>query len=140
LTVAKFNQALRILEAADVDMDGELALVIGARAVEDLLGDTSNQLTSFDFQGTRGVLNGRDVPSFRGVEIVRCQRVPDSTAGSVFRGLLMTPDTIGVAINRDLELKTAERADLNFVTQISTFMQFGAVRLEEATIADILYQ
>ncbi len=139
LTVAKLNQALRLLEAADVDMDGSLVLAIGARAVEDLLGDSTNHLTSFDFQNGKA-LTGTGIPSFRGVNIVRTQRVPDGTAGTVFRGLLMTPDTIGVAVNADLEVKSAERADLNFATQISTYMQFGAVRLEEATIIDILYQ
>ncbi len=139
LTIGKLNQALRILELAEVDMDGSLILAVGARAVEDLLGDTSNHLTSFDFQNGKA-LAGTGIPSFRGVNIVRTQRVPDFTAGSVFRGLLMTPDTVGVAVNADLEVKSAERADLNFATQISTYMQFGAVRLEEATIVDICYQ
>jgi len=139
LTVAKLNEALRILELADVDMDSALVLAVGARGVEDLLGDTTNHLTSFDFQNGKP-LSGTGVPSFRGVNIVRTQRVPDSTVGSVYRALLMTPDTIGVAVNADLEVKSAERADLNFATQISTYMQFGAVRLEEATIVSILYQ
>lgn len=139
VTVVKLNQALRILELNEVDMDGELVLAVGARGVEDLLGDSSNQLTSFDFQDSKA-LAGKGIPKFRGINIVRTQRVPDSTVGSVFRALLMTPDTVGVAMNADLEVKNGTRADLNFAEQISTYMQFGAVRLEDETIIDILYQ
>ena len=38
------------------------------------------------------------------------------------------------------EVKTAERADLNFAMQVSTYMQYGAVRMEEETVVDVLYQ
>ncbi len=139
-TVAKLNAGLRSLEANDVDIDGlGLFLAIGALAVEDLLGDTTNHITSFDYQEGKVLATGK-LPSFRGVNIIRSQRVPVHTAGSVYRGLLMTEDTMKVAMNRDIEVKVAERADLNFVNQISTYMQYGAVRMEESTIVDILYQ
>jgi len=139
-TVAKFNQALRILEGNDVDVDGEkLYLAIGARAVEDLLGDTTNQITSFDYQDGK-VLSTGSLPSFRGVNIIRTQRITDETADTTYRGLLYTDDTVRVAMNKDMDVKTAERADLNFAQQVSTYMQYGAVRMEEDTVVDILYQ
>jgi hypothetical protein len=139
-TVAKFNQALRILEAADVDVDGtRLYLAIGALAVEDLLADTSNQMTSFDFQDGKALATG-GLPSFRGVNIIRTQRITDETADTTYRGLLYTEDNTKVAMSHDLEVKHAERADLNFAHQISTYMMYGAVRMEENTIVDVLYQ
>jgi len=139
-TVAKFNQALRILEAADVDIDGNrLYLAIGARAVEDLLGDSTNQITSFDFQDGK-VLNTGKLPSFRGVNIIRTQNIPDETADTTYRGILYTEDNIKVAMAKDIEVKVAERADLNFAHQVSTYMMYGAVRMEENTIVDVLYQ
>jgi len=139
-TVAKFNQALRILESNDVDIDRvRLYLAIGARAVEDLLGDSSNQITSFDFQD-RKVLADGGLPSFRGVNIIRIQRIPEETADTTFRGLLFTEDNCKVAMAQDLEVKVAERADKNFVHQVSTYMMYGAVRMEEETIVDVLYQ
>lgn len=139
-TVAKFNQALRILEVNDVDIDDvKLYLAIGARAVEDLLGDSTNQLTSFDFQKEK-VLSSGGLPSFRGVNIIRTQILPDQTSGSVYRGLLYTEDNCRVAMAKDIEVKTAERADLNHVYQVSTYMMYGAVRMEETTIVDVLYQ
>lgn len=139
-TVAKFNQALRILEANDVDVDDvKLYLAIGALAVEDLLADTTNQITSFDFQDGKVLSDGK-LPSFRGVNIIRTQRIPDETAATTYRGLLYTEDTMKVAIASDIEVKTAERADLNFAQQISTYMMYGAVRMEETTVVDVLYQ
>lgn len=140
LTVAKLNQALRILEANDVDMDGtKLYLAVGARGVEDLLGDSSNQLTSFDYQESK-VLSNDQMPSFRGVNIIRTQNIPDETSGTTFRALLYTEDTVKVAMASDIEVKVAERADKNFAMQVSTYMMYGAVRMEEETIVDILYQ
>jgi hypothetical protein len=139
-TVAKFNQALRILESNDVDIDDvRLYLAIGARAVEDLLGDSSNQMTSFDFQGEKALASG-GLPSFRGVNIIRTQRIPDETADTTYRGLLYTEDNVKVAMAQDIEVKTAERADVNFLQQVSTYMMYGAVRMEEETVVDVLYQ
>jgi len=140
LTVAKFNQALRILEAAEVDVDVEkLYLLVGARGVEDLLGDTSNQFTSFDFQATKVLADGK-LPQFRGVNIVRTQRIPDETSGTTFRALLCTEDVVKIAMAHDMMVKVGERVDLNFAHQISTYMMYGAVRMEEARVVDILYQ
>ena len=139
-TVAKFNQALRILESNEVDVDRtKLYLALGALGVEDLLGDSSNQMTSFDFQNSK-VLSDGGLPNFRGVNIIRTQRVTDETAATTYRGLLYTDDCIKLAIAKDLEVKTAERADKNFAQQVSTYMMAGAVRMEEETIVDVLYQ
>lgn len=140
LTVAKLNQALRILEANDVDVDDvKLFLAVGALGVEDLLGDSSNQMTSFDFQDSRVLADGK-LPNFRGVNIIRTQRITDETANTTYRALLFTEDNMKLAMNQDLEVKVAERADLNFAVQISSYMQYGAVRMEESTIVDVLYQ
>lgn len=77
---------------------------------------------------------------FRGVPVIHTERLPDETSGSVFRGLLTTKDALKVAMAKDMEIKTSERPDLNFVQQISTYMMYGAVRMEEGRVVDILYQ
>lgn len=139
-TVAKFNQALRLLQANEVDVDAdELVLLLGARGIEDLYGDNSNHLTSFDFQNRKVLAEGGGL-MFRGVPVIHTERLPDETAGSVFRGLLTTKDALKVAMAKDMEIKTSERPDLNFVQQISTYMMYGAVRMEEGRVVDILYQ
>lgn len=140
LTVAKFNQALRILQSNEVDLDAdELVLMTGARGIEDLLGDSTNQLTSFDFQNRKVLADGGQM-MFRGVPIVHTERINDETAGTTFRAILMSKDAVKVAMAHDLEVKIAERPDLNFAMQISTYMMFGAVRMEEGRVVDILYQ
>jgi len=137
-TVAKFNQALRILEGNDVDVDDvKLYLALGARGVEDLFAE--NNVVSFDFQNSKALSDGK-MPSFRGVNIIRTQRITDETADTTYRGILYTEDAVKVAIAKDLEVKAAERADLNFVQQISTYMMYGAVRMEEDLVVDVLYQ
>lgn len=140
LTVAKFNQALRILQENEVDIDGdELVLLVGGKGVEDLLGDSSNQLTSFDFQNRKVLADGGPL-MFRGVEIIHTERIADETAATTFRALLATKDVCKVAMAKDMEIKAAERPDLNFAMQISTYMMYGAVRMEEGRVVDVLYQ
>lgn len=140
LTVAKFNQALRILEGGDVNVETTpLFCCIGARGIEDLLGDTTNQLTSFDFQDMKTLSTTR-FPSFRGVNVIRTQRVPDSTAGSVYRALMFTSDNVKVHLPSDVTVHMDIRNDMAHVAQISGYMTVGAVRMEEETIVDILYQ
>jgi hypothetical protein len=140
LTVAKLNQALRIFEADEIDVDGtELFLLVGALGVEDLYGDSTNQLTSFDFQEGKPISSG-SLPKFRGVNIVRTQRIPHITADTTYRALLVTKEAVKVAVAKQLEVKTAERADLNFAAQISTYMALGAVRMEDKQVVEIAFQ
>lgn len=138
LTIDKFNQALRILQEGEVDLQVEdIYLIANAKAIEDLLGDT--KFTSFDYQNSKP-LGGKELPMFRGVKIIHCERIPAHTAGSVYRAIMVTPDAMKVAIAKDMEVKVAERPDLNFAQQISTYMMFGAVRMDEDRVVDILFQ
>lgn len=140
LTVAKLNSALRILEANEIDVDGvPLYLAVGAHGVEDLLGDTSNQMTSFDYQDSK-VLSKGGLPSFRGISMIRTQRVPDETVGTTRRALLFTASTVKVAMPESMEVKMGEDVTRNFAPIIGTYMSFGAVRMEEDTIVDVLFQ
>jgi hypothetical protein len=140
LTVSKFDQALRILQTNEVDLSqDELVLIVNARGIEDLFGDNSNKLTSADFQANK-VLAGKGELMYRGVRIMHCERVPDHTAGSVYRGLLTTRDSLKVAMARELEVEVEKRPDLVDVYQVIGKMAMGAVRMEEARVVDILFQ
>ena len=139
LTVAKFNQALRILQADEVDVEDNLVLITNALGIEDLLGDSGNQLTSFDFQDRKVMADGK-LPKFRGVEILHSERAAHITQDTTYRAILMSKNAIKVAMAHDLEVKVAERPDLNFAHQVSTYMMFGAVRMEEKRVIEIAYQ
>jgi hypothetical protein len=137
-TIAKFNQAMRLLEEAEVDVDmGELVLLLPPKGREDLFAEA--QYTSFDYQNGKPLAGG-GVSNFRGVDIIITNRLPEHTAGSVYRGVFCTRDSLKVAMAHDLEIKVAERPDLNFLQQVSTYMMFGAVRMEEAKVVDVLFQ
>ena len=140
LTVAKLKEALRILETNEVDLDRvKLYCSIGGIGIEDLANDTTNQFTSFDFQDKK-MLSDSGIVNFRGVNIIRTQRVPDETAGTTFRALMFTNDSMKTAMPKGLEIRMDERIDLAHVQQISAYMMFGTVRMEENKIIDILYQ
>lgn len=140
MTVAKLNQALRILQANEVDTDATpVYLTIDPYALEDLLGDSSNQMTSFDYQESKVMANG-GLPSFRGTKIIKTVRVPDETAGVTHRSLLFTRDTMKIAMPESMEVKMGEDVTRNFAPVIGTYMAFGSVRMEETTVVDILFQ
>lgn len=141
LTLAKFDQALRILQAAEVDIGVEdVILITSAFGLEDMLGDTSNRVVSADFQNSK-VLAGKGNPSYRGVIIVQSERIPDQTAGSVKRAILCTRDCLKVAMAHDIVMNMNEMPTLvGNPIKLETLMMYGAVRMEEARVVDILYQ
>lgn len=140
LTAAKIDDALRLLQANEVDIDvDDVVLLVNARGIKGLMGDSSNKLTSFDFQ-SRKVLAEGGLPMYRGIRIIHTERLPDQSAGTTFRAILATTDALKVAMAHDLQVKQAERPDLQFGLQVSTYMMFGAVRMEEGRVVDILFQ
>lgn len=140
LTVAKLDQALRILQANEVDITvDDVFLFVNARGYEDIISDTSNRAVSGDFQMGRP-LAGKGVLGYRGLNLVLCERMPDSTSGSVFRAIMCTRDALKIAMTQDMDVRVDERPDLHHSLQLSAYMMFGAVRMEEARVVDILFQ
>lgn len=138
LTVAKINQALRIMEVGEVDTDtAQLFLGANGWALEDLFNE--EKIVNGDYQVQKALVSGK-VPPFRGINILKTQRVPDHTAGVTYRAVLFTRDAMKVAMPESLEVKTAEDMTRNFVPVVSTYMSYGAVRMEEALVVDILFQ
>ncbi len=139
LTVDKFLQALRILESNDVDLDANnVYLICNARGREDLLADA--KFTSHDYQDVKA-LAGKSFPSFRGVQIVPSERIPAYTAGSVYRAIMVTDNALKVAKGMDPVVDISQRKDIQDLPfQIYTKQTFGAVRMEESLVVDILFQ
>lgn len=139
LTADKLLQGLRILQSNEVDMDvTNCYLLVNARGMEDLLADS--KFNNSDWQNVKA-LSGKELPSFRGLKIVQTERLPDSTAGSVYRGIICTEDSLKVAIGQDMKVDMSVRNDLqNLPMQIYTEMAFGAVRMQEELVVDILFQ
>lgn len=137
-TVAKLNSGLELLEANEVDIDREeLFLIANANAMKDLASDAL--FTSADYQDIKMLSSGQ-LPRFRGINIVRCQRIPVHTAGSVYRSLLLSGRAMRANISSDLEVHADIIPTRNHAVQIVAYMTYGAVRMEEALVADILFQ
>jgi hypothetical protein len=137
-TVAKFNTGLKLLEANEVDVDrAEMYLLAGAAAIEDLMADAL--FTSFDYQNGKVLSTGK-LPQFRGVNIIRTQRIPAQTASSVYRCLLLTGDCMRANIAKDIQVSADVIPTKNNEVLIQAFMTYGAVRMEEKLVADILFQ
>ncbi len=139
LSVDKVLQALRILQAADVDMDANnILLLVNARGLEDLLSDS--KFTSHDYQNVKA-LSGKDLPSFRGIKIVHTERLPDETANTTRRAIMCADNALKVARGMEVEVDISRRKDLQDLPfQIYTKQAFGAVRMEEALVVDVLFQ
>ncbi len=139
LTVAKLNQAIRILEEGYVDVGSEdLYLIINGRGVEDLMAET--QVVSFDYMNEKP-LAGKSLPMFRGLHVVRSESLPAYTAGSVYRAVVTTRRALKVAKWNPFSASIDKRADIqNQPMQIYTESAFGAVRMEEGLVVDILFQ
>jgi hypothetical protein len=138
LTLAKINQAIRIMQVNEVDIErDDLMLFVGGRGIEDLFGES--QFTNFDYRSSKPYETGV-MGRIRGIPVIHTEQIPDSTSGSVFRALLMTKNAVKVAMAQDLSVKIDEVPLMNHALLISTYMMFGAVRMEEKLIVDILYQ
>lgn len=139
LTLDKLLQAQRILEEGDVDLDArDVYLILSPRAKEDLLAISN--FTSRDFQ-PEPTLGGKMLPSFRGMKLVVSNRIPDQTAGSVRRALLVTSNALKVAKYHDNKIDISQNKNLqNLPYQIYAESSVGAVRMEEKLIVDILFQ
>lgn len=137
-TVVKFNDAMTLLEAAEVDIDREeLFLILGAKGTNDLMSE--EKFTSFDYASGKA-LSARGLPTFRGVNIIRSQQVPAHTASSIYRGLLLTGKAMAANISSDIEIKADVLPAKHHAIQLAAYMTYGAVRMEESLIVDVLFQ
>lgn len=139
LTVAKLRAARKILRAAEVDLDAEdIFIAIDADKEDDLLADI--QVTSREFSGDnesgKPVLREGKLTKYMGFNFLHSERL--QTSG----GNLLVPcwaksgmhlgawDEIGVDIG--------PRRDKNNAPQVHVTGTFGATRLEEKKVVQIL--
>lgn len=139
LTWAKIDSAIEKLEQNDINVDREpLVLILNARGKQDLYTDTTNRGVSVDFQKMKPLAG--DPLMYRGIEFITTQLVPDETADTTFRAILCTKDSLRVAMAQDIRLEMAKLPEHSFALGIATYMAFGAVRMEETKVVDILFQ
>jgi hypothetical protein len=133
LTIAKLRQAKEIIDLADVDPSLKRYIIVSPKQISDLLGTT--EVTSSDFNTVKALASG-DVNTFLGFDFCVTNRL---TIGSSKRKCIaFVQDGIALAMGKDSTARIDERSDKGYATQVYYSAAFGATRMEEAKIVEIL--
>lgn len=132
LTLAKWLDALEILNGNDVDPSDEKFLLIGSNQLSSLLNTT--EIKSADYNTVKALVQGQ-LNSFLGCTVIRTERLPVAT--SVRKCLLYTKSGVGLAIGRDIVSRIDELPTNHYAKQLYFSMAIGASRLEEDKVVEI---
>lgn len=135
LTVAKLRTAKKKLLAAEVDVEmDELFIAVTAEQLDDLLGTT--EVTSSDYNSVKALVQG-DVDTFMGFKFKHIERLGVDGA-SARRVIAWAKSGLHVGIWNDINARISERNDKNHATQVYCKGTFGATRIEEGKVIEIL--
>jgi hypothetical protein len=132
LTLAKWLDAIEILNGNDVDPSDEKYLLIGSNQLSSLLNTT--EIKSADYNTVKALVQGQ-LNSFLGCTVIRTERLP--VAASVRKCLLYTKSGVGLAIGRDIVSRIDELPTNHYAKQLYFSMAIGASRLEEDKVVEI---
>ena len=135
LTVAKMREAKRLLMSNNVDVENDpLFMAVTAQQHDDLLKEV--QVANLDYNDRPVLVQGK-VASFMGFNIVHTELLTN-TATPYRRIPAWAKSGMCLAMWNDIEVRISERADKNYSTQVFTTATFGATRLEENKVIEIL--
>ena len=133
LTIAKLIQTRKIFSSNSVDPSIPLHIVVGPEQIESLLNTT--QVTSSDFNTVRALVSGQ-VDTFMGMTFHISNRLAKS--GNNRTCFAFASDGITMAVGKDVMARIDERADKSYSTQVYYCATFGATRMEEEKVVQIL--
>lgn len=132
LTKAKCIGAKRLLDANEVEAEDRYAAVT-AEQIADLLNTT--EVASSDYNVVKSLVQG-EINTWLGFMWIRTERL--LTDGSSNRlTYFFQRYALQLAIQKDIEGRIDERADMNFAWQVYLRMCAGATRLEEGRIVQV---
>jgi hypothetical protein len=135
LTVAKLRQARRILAANEVDLASEmLYIAVTAQQIDNLLGTT--EVTSSDYNAVKTLVQG-DVDTFMGFKFIQIERLGVDGSGDR-RCFAWAKSGLHVGMWNDINTKISERADKSYAMQVYVKGTFGATRVEEKKVVEII--
>jgi hypothetical protein len=132
MTIAKLTDAKYIMDVNDVPMEGRI-FVISPKALQDLLNTT--EITSADYNSVKALVKG-EINTFLGFEFVTSTRLPLVTAERC--NVAFQRDCVGLAVNRDVEIKISERDDLSYAWQVFARFSANATRIDDAGVVNVL--
>ena len=133
LTIAKLIQTRKIFSQNSVDPSIPLHIVVGPEQIESLLNTT--QVTSSDFNTVSALVSGQ-VDTFMGMQFHISNRLAKS--GNNRTCFAFASDGITMAVGKDVMARIDERADKSYSTQVYYCATFGATRMEEEKVVQIL--
>ena len=133
MTIAKLRQAKEIIDLNSVDPSLKRYIVVSPKQISDLLGTT--EVTSSDFNTVKALAAG-DVNTFLGFDFCVSNRL--AIASSKRKCIAFVQDGVALAVGKDSTARIDERADKGYATQVYYSAAFGATRMEEAKVVEIL--
>ncbi len=139
-------RAIKLLfDQQDVDPDEERYATVSPLAIANMLKHV--QVNSADYNTVKAMAEGA-INTYMGFKWIMSNRLPAAGTASAlgkiytFTGantsdrlnIFWARNGIGLAIQEDPMTRIAERADMNFATQVYMEMVMGATRIEEARI------
>jgi len=135
LTVLKLREAKKILMANEVDIDNDqLFVAVTAEQHDDMLSET--QSTSLDYNNKATLVDGK-ITAFMGFNFIHTERLGIDGA-SARRLPCWAKSGMHLGLWNDITTRISERADKSYATQIYAKGTFGATRLEEGKVVEIL--
>ena len=135
LTVAKLRQARRILAANEVDLASDmLYIAVTAQQIDNLLGTT--EVTSSDFNSVKALVQG-DIDTFMGFKFIQTELLGLDGSGDR-RCFAWAKSGMHVAMWNDINTKISERADKSYAMQVYVKGTFGATRVDEKKVVEII--
>jgi hypothetical protein len=156
LNVQALRYVVQLFDAAEVPNENRY-FVFSAASKNALLGQT--EVSSSDYNTVKALVQG-EINSFLGMQFIHSERLPLASvysSGHVFNTTTGLYDAGGTAINSDSisnfafvgdgvilgmnegsKSRISEREDLDYGMQVYTSMDFGAVRMEEAKVVEVI--
>ena len=139
LTIGKLRRARYLLDKNEAIDDGDgLTCVVTASQIQALLRTV--EATSSDYNTVRALVNG-EIDSFMGFNFLRTERLLLNRGGSgaTVRSVLVYPQSaLTLAVGTDINVDVGPRRDKRNNTQVYVCASFGAVRMWEEKVVEIL--
>ena len=132
LNLEKVLQAKRILDAAEVDKEGR-CLVYDAIQMENFL--QLEKATSTDYASIRALVMG-EINTYLGFTWIHSERLT-TDSNSDTQVIAFQGDGVGLGIGRLRETRITEESTKNYATQVWSYLDMGAVRVEDSTVVEI---
>jgi hypothetical protein len=135
MTIAKLRAAKKIFMRNEIDSDMDpLYIAMTAEQIEDLLATT--EVTSSDYNTVKALVQG-DIDTFMGFKFVQIERL-GVDGSSARRVIAWAKSGLHIGMWNDINTRIGERADKSYSTQIYVKGTFGATRVEEKKVVEIL--